>query len=206
MLSRLHRRSAPTNQLTPQLKDTYLHTSVEPSPPFTASSRATLTHLTSTLVDLYAKCVTRSDRGLAKQQLRLHQRENIAWERDTVWRQMIGRERRGEGVVGSGGNVGLGGASLVPEDELDDVTDADGTPRKVGLGYIPLPFLRFVGLGSAVRVRVTKKKIALLISIAVFAALLNTQTIEGDKEANKCFAVLMFCTLLWATEVGGFSR
>ncbi|KAJ7221819.1 SPX domain-containing protein [Mycena haematopus] len=160
-----------------ELKDSYLHTSVEPSTPFTAASRATLTALTNRLVDLYAKCVTRGDRSLAKQQLRFHHRENIAWERDTVWRQMIGRERRGDGDA-----VGIG-ASLVQEEE----DTLDGKPGVV------------LNMGFA-RLRITKKKIALLGSVAVFVWLLNTRSVDGPEEANRCYAVLMFCTLLWATE------
>jgi phosphate transporter len=147
---------------------------VEPAAPFTATSQATLTTLTSRLVDLYAKCVTQGDSSLAKQQLRLHQRENIAWERDTVWRQMIGRERRGEGDI-----VGAVGASLLQEDPRLGVA--------LNLGFTQL--------------RITTKNIVLLIAIAVFVVLLNTQTIDGP-EANRCYAVLVFCTLLWATEVG----
>ncbi|KAJ7830406.1 SPX domain-containing protein [Mycena olivaceomarginata] len=146
-----------------ELKDAYLHASVEPAAPFTPAARATLNALTTRLIDLYTKCVARGDRAVARQQLKLHQRENIAWERDTVWRQMIGRERRGGDVVGPG-------ASLVRTDEDDDA-----------------------GL------RVTKKKVAALIAVGVFVWLLNTRTIEGE-EANRCYAVLMFCTLLWATE------
>ncbi|KAF7335425.1 SPX domain-containing protein [Mycena venus] len=161
-----------------ELKEAYLHAFVEPSTPFTEASRATLTSLTSRLVDLYAKCVTRGDRQLAKRQLRLHQRENIAWERDTVWRQMIGRERRGDGDAD-----GLVGASLLQDDDAL----LDGKPGMV------------LNLGFA-RLRVTKKKIALLVSIAVFVALLNTHSFDGPEEANRCYAVLMFCTLLWATE------
>ncbi|KAJ7471082.1 SPX domain-containing protein [Mycena latifolia] len=157
-----------------ELKDSYLHTSVEPSAPFTAASKATLTGLTTRLVDLYAKCVTRGDRVLAKQQLRLHQRENIAWERDTVWRQMIGRERRGDGDA-------VAGATLKEEEQAEDA--------KPGL------LLRW----GPVRFRVTQKKVAMLAALAVFIALLNTQTVDGQ-EANRCFAVLMFCTVLWATE------
>ncbi|KAJ7623924.1 SPX domain-containing protein [Mycena polygramma] len=169
-----------------ELKDSYLHTAVEPAPPFTPAARSTLTALTNRLVDLYAKCVTRGDRALAKQQLRLHQRENIAWERDTVWRQMIGRARHGEAA---------GAASLVPhaEDDDDSQVGADG---QRGGGKKKGGWKLEVG---GVRVRVTRKKLALLASIGAFVALLNTQTVEGA-EANRCYAVLMFCTLLWATE------
>ncbi|KAJ7257685.1 SPX domain-containing protein [Mycena rebaudengoi] len=159
-----------------ELKDTYLHTAVEPSIPFTATSRATIMALVRRLVELYAKCVTRNDRSMAKQQLRLHQRENIAWERDTVWRQMIGRERRGDGDI-----VGATGASLLKEEE--ETNGKSGVVLKLG----PL------------RMRVTNKKIAMVLAIVIFVALLNTQSVEGT-EANKCFAVLMFCTFLWATE------
>ncbi|KAJ7503249.1 SPX domain-containing protein [Mycena galericulata] len=158
-----------------ELKDSYLHNHVEPAIPFTAAARTTLTTLTTRLVDLYAKCVTRGDRSLAKQQLRLHQRENIAWERDTVWRQMIGRERRGDGDA-----LGPTGASLLKEEAED---------TKPGI------VLRW---GKA-RFRVTKKKIAMLCAVALFIALLNTPVVDVQ-EANRCFAILMFCTVLWATE------
>ncbi|KAJ7052070.1 SPX domain-containing protein [Mycena amicta] len=164
-----------------ELKDTYLHTSVEPAQPFTPSARSTLTGLTNRLVDLYTKCVTRGDRGLAKQQLRLHQRENIAWERDTVWRQMIGRERRGDGGTFAG--------AVLLEDE-DTLGPADSQNPKPGW---------VITLGPRTRIRVTRKKIALLGAIAVFVALLNHQTVQGT-EANRCYAILMFCTVLWATE------
>ncbi|KAJ7191148.1 SPX domain-containing protein [Mycena pura] len=156
-----------------ELKDSYLRSPVENSTPFTNESRAKLTALVNQLTDLYAKCVTREDRALAKQQLRLHQRENIAWERDTVWRQMIGRERRGDGET-------LVGAVLLEQDD---------EPSKPGW---------MLGLGRA-RVRVTKRKLAMLCALAIFIALLNTQMVEG-REANRCCAILVFCTVLWATE------
>jgi hypothetical protein len=50
------------------------------------------------------------------------------------------------------------------------------------------------------RVRLSRRKAWVVISALVFAILLNMSIIEGD-EANRCFAVLVFATLLWATEV-----
>lgn len=50
------------------------------------------------------------------------------------------------------------------------------------------------------RVRLSRRKAWVIVSALVFATLLNVQTVEGD-EANRCFAVLVFATLLWATEV-----
>ncbi|KAH6901271.1 SPX domain-containing protein [Coprinopsis sp. MPI-PUGE-AT-0042] len=154
-----------------ELKDRYLHEVVEPTLPFMPTSKDKLNADINKLVELYAKCVTRGDRNLAKEQLKLNQRENIAWERDTVWRQMIGRERRGEG------DPKLDGAVLVKEPERP-VIDVN-TP---------------VG-----RFKVTRRKIYILIAVAVFVTLLNVNVVDGTP-ANNCFAILTFCTILWATE------
>jgi hypothetical protein len=122
-------------------------------------------------VDLYSKCVTRGDRSLAKEQLRLHQRENIAWERDTVWRQMIGQERRGEGVIAEG-------ATLVKPEEP--------------------PVISFET--PAGQFKITKRKMRFLFSILLFVVMINVKMVQGV-EANNCIAILTFCTILWATEV-----
>jgi phosphate transporter len=157
-----------------QLKDRYLHEVVEKALPFTVSSKDILNDASTRLLNLYAKCVTRGDVSAARQQLKLHQRENIAWERDTVWRQMIGSERRGE----SDGQPKAIGASLVNGEEG-------------GLFELPTPAGRF---------KLTKRKICIGIAVLVFLTLLNVQTVQGA-EANRCFAILVFCTILWATEV-----
>jgi len=156
-----------------ELKERYLHNTVEVSTPFTQASKDKIADSINRLVDLYTKCVARGDRAVARQQLRLHQRENIAWERDTVWRQMIGRERRGEG---SGDDIT--GSTLIhaPETTLVDI------PTPVGM------------------FKITKRKIFKVVALAVLILLLNIQVVEG-REANRCFAILCFCTVLWATEV-----
>jgi phosphate transporter len=156
-----------------QLKNRYLHEVVEAAQPFTQVSKDQINGALARLLVLYTKCVTHGDAALAQQQLKLHQRENIAWERDTVWRQMIGKERRGE----TGGDLNAIGATLVDEAEIS-------------LLDVPTPVGRF---------KLTKKKIALSIAVGLFALLLNVQTVEGE-EANRCFAILMFSTVMWATE------
>lgn len=50
------------------------------------------------------------------------------------------------------------------------------------------------------RVRLSRRKAWVILSGLVFTILLNVQTVDGE-EANRCFAVLVFATLLWATEV-----
>ncbi|KAG6888170.1 hypothetical protein C0992_009446 [Termitomyces sp. T32_za158] len=155
-----------------ELKDRYMHHVVETSYPFMRESKDRLEDARIRLVDLYTKCVTNGDRRLASQQLKLHQRENIAWERDTVWRQMIAQQRRG---------------------------DVEGEPLTIGaLLKPPGPGLFFVStpLGT---IRVTKKMIYKIIAGIIFVTLLNVQVLE-TLEANRCFAILMLCTFLWATE------
>jgi phosphate transporter len=160
-----------------QLKDRYLYQVVEQASPFQRTSKDRVNDGIKRLQTLYAKCVTHEDKALALQQLKLHQRENIAWERDTVWRQMIGRERRGEGD----GDIKAIGATLVTEEESS-------------LFHIATP----VG-----RLRLTRKKLFVVLAITVFIVLLNVPMLD-EVEASRCFAILVFSTILWATEVHHF--
>lgn len=156
-----------------ELKEKYLHDVVEIAIPFKQASKDKLNESIDRLIDLYAKCVSRGDKSLALQQLRLNQRENIAWERDTVWRQMIGRERRGLGDI-----LDPAGAVLV-------------VPPERSIVDIPTPVGKF---------KITKRRVFKLISVLVLIVLLNVSVVN-EQEANRCFAILAFCTILWATEV-----
>lgn len=151
-----------------------MHEFVENALPFERASKDKVGDAIGAIQNLYAKCITHGDKIAALQQLKLHQRENIAWERDTVWRQMIGRERRGE----NNGEVNVIGATLI----TDDPTSLIAIPTPVG------------------RFKLTQKKIFLVIAVAVFVALLNVE-ILSEPEANRCFAILVFSTIMWATEV-----
>lgn len=155
-----------------ELKDKYLHDVVETSTPFSQEDKTKLNDCITRLVELYARCVTQNDKAAAKHQLRFHQRENIAWERDTVWRQMIGQERRGEGS-----RMDLGGATLVKDPEKPLVN-------------IPTPVGRF---------KITSKLIWGTIASVAFIVLLNMDIFQAE-EAKNCFAILVFCTILWASE------
>ena len=155
-----------------QLKDHYLHDVVEQAAPFTAPAKDRLNRAIERLIDIYARCVTRWDYNAARRQLKMNQREHIAWERDTVWRQMIGQARRGEDL----GTRALGGTLVLePEKGLLDVETPAG------------------------RFRLTTKQLCFAISLVVFVILLNVNTVDSET-ANRCFAVLIFATLLWASE------
>ncbi|KAF9021958.1 Sodium/sulfate symporter [Hymenopellis radicata] len=156
-----------------ELKDRYMHDIVESAVPFTPGSKDRLNDGISRLVDLYTKCTTHGDKTAARQQLKLHQREKIAWERDTVWRQMIGRERRGE----VDGTPTIVGGSLVKEAEP-------------GLLDVATPVGRF---------KLTRRLLWTIVGVIVFVVMLNVDIVDG-MEANRCLAILTFCTILWATE------
>jgi phosphate transporter len=144
-------------------------------PPFSQAARSTLDDLVNRVTVLYTRCITQGDRTAAEKALSLHQREHVAWERDTVWRTMLNHAR------------GATEESVVVE----------GTPRVVnaeeekGLVNVPTP------LG---RLKVTKQQVSFLIAVVVGIVLLNVSVVEGI-EASRCLAVLVFCTILWATEV-----
>jgi phosphate transporter len=151
-----------------------MHELVETATPFTQESKAKVSNAIARLTDLYAKCVTNGDKSAAQQQLKLYQREHIAWERNTVWRQMIGQQRRG------------------PVDGLGVLVSATlEQPEERSIIDVPTP------LGS---LKLTKKRLSLTIAVTVFIALLNMDIVAGE-EANKCLAVLVFSTIMWATEV-----
>ncbi|KAG1789299.1 SPX domain-containing protein [Suillus plorans] len=156
-----------------ELKDHYMHEVVETSAPFTEESKARMSDAIARLTELYTKCVTNGDKSTAQQQLKLYQREHIAWERNTVWRQMIGQQRHGT----MNGLGALMGATLVQQEESSLIN-------------VPTP------LGS---LKLTKKRVSLTVALVVFIALLKMDIVVGE-EANKCFAILAFSTILWATE------
>ncbi|KAI0029425.1 SPX domain-containing protein [Vararia minispora EC-137] len=143
----------------------YMRDVVEQTAPFDRTSRQVLAEAQDKILQLYAKCVTHGDGVLAQRQLKAHLREHIAWERDTVWRQMIGRERRGDGGVPG---------PVVEEKELRLWTP---------LGHV------WVGW----------KLIWVLVALAAFAVLLAVPVVESPP-ASRCFAILVFATILWATE------
>ena len=126
---------------------------------------------------MYARCITRWDFKEARRQLKLSQRENIAWERDTVWRQMIGQARRGEGDPSEASTIRALGGTLVVE------------PEK-GLLDVETPAGRF---------RLTVRQLCFIISVTVFVILLNVHVVDSV-QANRCLAILVLATLLWATE------
>lgn len=87
---------------------------------------------------------------------------------------MIGRERRGEL---DGDSEAVGGTLAVQQ-------EAKAVQIPTPLGHLKLK-RRHIWKG---------------IAVVVFLTLLHVQSVDGD-EANRCFAILVFATILWASEV-----
>ena len=212
------------------LERTYLPSTIQSSPPFGQASRDSLSETITVLTDLYAKCITFGDTNLAQTQLKAHLREQIAWERDTVWRLMIGRERRGEvddigagrtrgsvsvftatsPIIGPGGTARARGGT----EELIEVEETTGgatlvrvRERSPALFRIPLIVPPLPNAKArVVKFRVTKRRVWIVIAVLSFWGVLRFGVIRDgtevkDNPANACFAVLVFCTILWASEV-----
>lgn len=102
----------------------------------------------------------------AEQELGRHRRDQLTFERNTVWREMVAMQRRGTNVV-----VG-------------------GDRQKLGAKELDVP---------AVVKRNRKQITAILVSLTVFAVLLNVKIFNRPQEQN-CAALLAFVSLLWCTE------
>ncbi|KAF9900546.1 low-affinity phosphate transporter [Linnemannia zychae] len=76
----------------------YMSTVVDYSAPFQAESRQQLDAQILRLQAIYARTCTNGSMALAARELRTHLREYIVWERNTVWRDMVGQERKAEGA------------------------------------------------------------------------------------------------------------
>lgn len=149
---------------------------------FESSTQAHLTEEIGSLIPTYAKIVTQGDEKTALIQLQAHLREHVVWERNTVWREMIGLERRGWGT-GAGGKM-TGQVPMI-EGQKGEIMKRE-VNTLVGRFFLPS--------------WLTSQIIAGTFGIIVFVALLNVHWLDRIEERN-CLALLAFVTIFWALEV-----
>ncbi|KAI9250164.1 SPX domain-containing protein [Phascolomyces articulosus] len=80
------------------LKRYYVLNHVSPAYPFKSSTKQALNDRIQRTERVYAALVTEGDLDLAITDLKTHLRERIVWERNMVWRDMIGQERKVQSV------------------------------------------------------------------------------------------------------------
>lgn len=148
---------------------------------FVASTKAELERHIDEVVGVYAQLTT-GDLERARTELTLHLREQVVWERNTIWRDMIGMERKTQaaGFTASRSRANGGEATL------DKPVLLEETYWRV-LG-VPIPRM----LGSSRALSVYGIAAATLVVLAV-------QPFE-DRAQSNCLAIVVCALLLWATE------
>ncbi|KAF1345455.1 SPX domain-containing protein [Delphinella strobiligena] len=171
-----------------KLKSSYIKKNVDPAYPF---QQETLDHLNGNIEkieQIYADIVTGGDIDIARRELRLHLREHVVWERNTVWREMIGIERKAQAANMGIRQTMLGGEdrgnARLQGDEPLDTTKEVSTP---------------IGKYRCPRFLLSPTFYILVVVIAIFAVLLVVPIMDKSEQQN-CLALVVFVSLLWATE------
>lgn len=155
--------------------------------------KSTMVHLESNIAkveSIYAEIVTKGDLGLAKRELRLHLREHVVWERNTVWREMIGIERKAQAANFGIKQTLLGGDQEASEAQRQGDDQEFGETKEVNTP---------VGRYHCPRWLFSSTFFALIIIIAIFIVLLTVPIMKKPEQQN-CLAMLVLVSLLWATE------
>lgn len=174
--------------LDKELKSSYIQANVDTAYPFRQETKHVIEEKIHQMEAAYAEVVTGGDEELAKKDLRSHLREHVVWERNTVWRDLIGIERRGEAA--SLGQALLGRPQGAVRIRLQGDEEHEAPSKKIvtPLGRLSFPVWL---LNSSI--------FTLLACIAIFLLLLFLPIMERPEQQN-CLAMLVFVSLLWATE------
>lgn len=172
------------------IRKDYMEKVVNPSYPFLESTMAHLDEQIAKTEKVYADIVTKGDQEVARKELRLHLREHVVWERNTVWREMIGIERKAQAANFGIKHTLLGGADDPSKARLQGDQDQVETKEvRTPLGRFTCPKWLF-----------SSSFFALLAILGVFMVLLFVPIMKKAEQQN-CLAMLVFVSLLWATEV-----
>ncbi|KAF2866162.1 SPX domain-containing protein [Massariosphaeria phaeospora] len=172
-----------------KLKGSYLSQHVYPAHAFAQSTMDKLTEHLKRIEDGYSRICTQGDVEEAKRELRLHLREHVVWERNTVWREMIGIERKAQAA-----NLGIS-QTLLGRDTNGRHTRLQGDDVDPEVQEVVTPIGRY----RCPRWLVSRPFWLLLAVIAIFVVLLLVPIMEKPEQQN-CLALVVFVSLLWATE------
>jgi anion transporter len=172
------------------IRKDYMEKSVNPSYPFQEKTMVHLDENIDKVEKVYADVVTKGDQAMARRELRLHLREHVVWERNTVWREMIGIERKAQAANFGIRQTLLGGVQDPSKARLQGDREAIETKEFVTpVGRYRCPKWLFSGT-----------LFTLVGILAIFLALLYAPIMKNPEQQN-CLAMLVFVSLLWATEV-----
>lgn len=160
------------------LRERYMENTISKSYVYSQNTEAILDDKINEATILYSKLSTDGDFQLARTELRLHLREHVVWERNTVWRDLIGLERKAHAAaVGSNsGDVKLQGETV------------EKRP----------PYVKVLGVNIP-SILLSSGSITFIVIVLIFLAILSIDILDSP-EQNKCLAVVIAASLLWATE------
>lgn len=153
----------------------------------------TMTHIDSNIhriEGIYAEVVTKGDIDMARRELRLHLREHVVWERNTVWREMIGIERKAQAA-----NFGIR-QTLLGHAHDPSKSRLQGDEENLQTKEVSTPLGRY----HCPKWLVSSTFLALIVILAIFFTLLFIPIMKKPEQQN-CLAMLVLVSLMWATEV-----
>lgn len=156
--------------LDSNMRQKYMDEVLAAAYPFSDSTVQTLQKHIDEAVALYSDLATNGNVEDAEEQLKLHLREHVVWERNTVWRDMIGLERQTQAA---------------------GVTSSE--PKK------PRPKYVQIGRFSVPSVLLSDTCFKLVFIGIIFLLILAVPVLKSPAQ-NNCLALVVGASLLWATE------
>lgn len=177
--------------LNRNLKSVYVKDSVNPAYPFKQDTMQHVDENIQRTERAYANVITKGDVDQARRELRLHLREHVVWERNTVWREMIGIERKAQAA-----NMGLRRTLLGADNDPSKARLQGDEDNEMYTKEVDTP----LGKYRCPRWLFSSTFFTLVASIVIFIVLLVVPIMKKPEQQN-CLALLVFVSLLWATEV-----
>jgi hypothetical protein len=175
--------------LNRSMKQSYLDAKVTPAYPFQQSTMDRIGQSISQIEVVYSRICTKGDVVEAKRELRLHLREHVVWERNTVWREMIGIERKAQAA-----NLGIG--QMLGRKVDPGHVRLQGDDPEAEMKEVQTP----IGKYRCPRWLLSGTFYTLLVILAVFFVLLFVPIMDKPEQQN-CLALVVLVSLMWATEV-----
>lgn len=175
------------------LKNQYIDDNVLPAYPFQQSTMEHLNTNIGKIEHVYAELVTQGKEDEARRELRLHLREHVVWERNTVWREMIGIERKAQAA-----NMGIR-QTMLGQDTDPSKARLQGDEDKVTIKDIHTP----IGTYRCPEWLISPSFYTLVIAVTIFLVMIFVPLMRDPAQQN-CLALVIFVSLLWATEVSPY--
>lgn len=177
--------------LNRSLKSQYIQSVVEPCYCFRPETTAELDKAIGKVEEMYASLVTGGDLDAAKRELRLHLREHVVWERNTVWREMIGIERKAQAANMGIRRTLLGDTTDPTKSRLTGDEPEISTTKELETPVGKIKYSTWIFSGGF---------FVLMAVLLIFTVLLFVPIFPSPEQQN-CLAMLVLVSLLWATEV-----